>query len=131
MNYCYSELFMKHKLEEFFEILKLDRKNSAWGRQETMENRHKELINEVEEIGSALETGDIQNLKEELGDALWNILFMYVIAEEKNLFSAKESIESAITKMKRRKPWIFTDEIVDIPEEKRRWKEAKRLEKNK
>ena len=116
---------MKETLEEFFEILKLDRQVSPWSRQDTFEDRQRELGTEVAEIGEALEKDDSENLEEELGDALWDLLFLLVIAEEQGLFTAKEAIQGAIDKIKRRKPWVFTGEKVSVEDEIERWQMAK------
>ena len=101
---------MKERFAELYDILKLDRKNSAWSRQDTFRHRHKELESEVFEIKMSLEKEDMKNFKEELGDSLLDLLFLMVIAEEKELFTAKDVIEGVITKIKRRKPWIFSGE---------------------
>jgi tetrapyrrole methylase family protein / MazG family protein len=121
---------MAHKFDEFYEMLKLDRKNSAWSRTNTLESRYDELIDEIKEIRQAIDNNDPENLKEELGDGLWDLLFLVVLAEEKGLFKAEDIIQSSIDKLKRRKPWIFTGEKLDIEEERRRWKEVKLAEKH-
>ncbi|NQU98216.1 nucleotide pyrophosphohydrolase [Candidatus Woesearchaeota archaeon] len=120
---------MKEKFQELYESLKLDRKNSEWSREHSMEDRLKELQSEVDEIKKALENDDIENLKDELGDALLDLIFMIVIAEEQGLFNGKEVIDNTVTKIKRRKPWIFNGEKVSKEEENRRWNETKKLEK--
>jgi len=120
---------MKEKFLELYESLKLDRKNSEWSREHSMEDRLKELQSEVDEIKKALENDDIENLKDELGDALLDLIFMIVIAEEQGLFNGKEVIDNTVTKIKRRKPWIFNGEKVSKEEENRRWNETKKLEK--
>ena len=64
-----------------------------------------------------------------MGDSLWDLMFLMVVAEEKKLFTAKEVIEGAIEKIKRRKPWIFTGEKVSLEDEERLWFIAKAKEK--
>ncbi len=91
--------------------------------------RLEELQSEVNEIRQALNNNDNENLKEEFGDALWDLTFLMVIAEEQKLFEAKEVIETVLKKFNRRKPWIFNGEQLTAEEEDRRWKEAKRKEK--
>jgi tetrapyrrole methylase family protein / MazG family protein len=130
INYIKNCGCMAHKFDEFYEMLKLDRKNSAWSRTNTLESRYDELIDEIKEIRQAIDNNDPENLKEELGDGLWDLLFLVVLAEEKGLFKAEDIIQSSIDKLKRRKPWIFTGEKLDIEEERRRWKEVKLAEKH-
>lgn len=120
---------MKDSFQEFYELLKLDRKNSTYSGECTFQTRHAELLSEVAEIAEALEKNDVENLREELGDAFWDLLFLFVIAEEKGLFTAKEVIQDAIDKLKRRKPWILSGKKLTRDEEVARWKETKRKEK--
>ena len=120
---------MKEKFEEFYDMLKLDRKNSVWSRKNTFDYTYAELKGEIDELGEALKNHDLQNLKEELGDSFWDLLFLAVIAEEKGYFTMKEVIETSIEKLKRRKPWIFTGEKLSMDEERIRWEKAKSKEK--
>ncbi len=120
---------MKERFEELFKILKLDRKVSPWSQRDTFEKRHSELVKEIEEIKLAIQNKDTENLKEEIGDSLWDLMCVMVVAEEKELFTAKEVIEGAIEKIKRRKPWIFTGEKITIEDEARLWQIAKAKEK--
>lgn len=119
---------MKERFEELFKILKLDREVSPWSQRDTFAKRHSELVKEIEEIKQAIENKDDENLKEEIGDSLWDLMFLMVVAEEKELFTAKEVIEGAIEKIKRRKPWIFTGEKINLEDEEKLWHEAKAKE---
>ncbi|MBU0898665.1 MAG: nucleotide pyrophosphohydrolase [Nanoarchaeota archaeon] len=120
---------MKESFDELFRTVKLDRKNSNFSQRCTLESRYKELLSEIEEIEKAIENGDLKNLKEELGDALWDLMFLFAIAEEKQI-DPKDVIEEVIEKIKRRKPWIFTGEKLSIDEEIERWKKVKKQEKS-
>jgi len=121
---------MKETFHEFLELIKLDRKNSAWARSNTIKSRFEELKSEIAEIEVAIEKDDMQNLKEELGDALLDLMTVMVIAEEKGYFKAEDAVKAIITKIKRRKPWIFSGEKLTAEQEVERWKEAKKKEKN-
>jgi len=118
-------------LKDVYEMLKIDRKNSAWSAKNTMEFRFAELKSEINELNEALKNQDVENLKEEIGDSIGDLLFLIVIAEEYGYFSLKEVIETYFEKFKRRKPWIFSGEKLTIEEEMKRWRETKILEKNK
>ena len=120
---------MKESFDELYGIMRLDRRNSPWSKKDTMENRCKELASEVEEVKLAISSNDVQNLKEELGDVLLDLLFLLVIAEEKGMFTAKEVIDGPIAKLKHRKPWIFSGEKLTVEEETKRWHELKAQEK--
>jgi NTP pyrophosphatase (non-canonical NTP hydrolase) len=113
------------EIKELHEILIKDRKISPYSKEDTFLKRSKELKSEIIEIIQAINNNDIDNLKEELGDALLDLIFISIIAEEKELFTFKDTINSALSKIKRRKPWIFKNEILTIEEEKKRWQEIK------
>ena len=121
---------MGNKFDEFFELLKLDRKKSPFAKAQTIESRYKELRKEVEEISYALKKNDFKNLKEELGDSLLDLFCLMVITEEKGLFTSKEIVDESIKKLKRRKPWLFKEGKVTIEEEKKMWYEIKKKEKD-
>ena len=50
---------MEEQLEELYNVLKLDRKNSAWSRKNTIEFRYAELRGEIAELGEAIKNSDI------------------------------------------------------------------------
>lgn len=121
---------MKETFGKFYKMLKLDREKSSFSKSHSLEERFSELKLEIDEIGKALENNDTENLKEELGDGLWDLLFMIVIVEEKGLFSGKDVINGSIKKMQRRKPWIFEEgEKKTREEEIELWNENKKKEK--
>lgn len=122
-------IFMKEKLLELYELLKLDRKRSSWSRKNSLEERCDELSKEVEEIKEALEKNDDENFKEEVGDVIWDLFSLIIIAEEEELLTMKEVVQNTIEKIKRRKPWLFTDEVLTADEERKRWEEIKAAEK--
>lgn len=120
---------MKERFSELYDTVKKDRDFSPWSKNNTFKERFEELVNEVQEAREALEKNDLSNLREEIGDILWDTLFLIIIAEEEKLFTGKEVIHEVIEKFKRRKPHIFENKLVDMEEEVRIWKEAKMKEK--
>jgi NTP pyrophosphatase (non-canonical NTP hydrolase) len=120
---------MKNKIEELYELLKLDRRNSAWSKTRTLQERYQELKSEVEELGEAIENNDFDNLEEELGDCLWDILSCVIVAEEKHLIKPKVIVQRSINKLKGRKPWILKENNYTMQEETKMWKENKLKEK--
>ena len=76
------------------------------------------------------ETGDAENLKEELGDLLLQVMFHSVIAEEEGLFTFEDVAKTVADKMERRHPHVFTDVKFETEEELHAaWAEIKRQEK--
>ena len=81
-----------------------------WDRKQTFESLRSGLREEVEEVIAAVDAGDTDNLKEELGDVLM-ILFLYAgIAEKQNLFTLKDVVEGTCEKLIHRHPHVFGDE---------------------
>ena len=70
------------------------------------------LLEETYEIIQAIENDDFENLKEELGDLLFEILFLAQIASEKGHFDIYDSIECAYEKFVRRHPHVFSDDKI-------------------
>ena len=76
------------------------------------------------------QTGDPDNLKEELGDLLMQVVLHARIAEEEGYFTMDDVIQTVIDKMIRRHPHVFGDVTVsDSGEVLTNWEEIKRQEK--
>lgn len=117
-------------MDDLLDIARLNRKNSAWSNERTFAEMCTELENELRELEEANDKQDIENINEELGDVLWDLFNLFAIAEEKWGSDSSRIEAKIVEKVKRRKPWIFTDEKPTADEEVRRWKEAKVLEKS-
>ncbi len=120
---------MAKTFEEFYEILKQDRRFSTWSAQQTFEKRYNELADEVEELKLALSSNNPKEIEDELGDVLWDTLFLLLIAEEKGYCSVTSVLKNSVEKLKRRKPWIFEGKIHPIEYEEEYWVKAKAEEK--
>ena len=119
--------------EQFAELLSALRKCKhycPWTKEQSVKSYLNELVDETREVKEAIEKNDIENLKEELGDVIWDVLMMAHIAEDQGLFKVEEVIESIVKKMKRRKPYAFEGRDVTRQEAEIIWKEAKQAEKD-
>ncbi len=88
------------------------------------------LLEEANEVADAIRNGDDDNLKEELGDLLLQIVLHTQIAEDENRFCLKEVAESINQKLIRRHPHVFGNENLEtINEVKKSWELIKRAEK--
>ena len=114
------------KAVEIMRTLRSD-KGCAWDREQTHDSLKPYLIEEAYEVIQAIEEGDAQHLKEELGDVLLQILFHAQIAEEEDAFSLAESIEHLNEKMIRRHPHVFGDSKAGYTY--KQWEEIKAKEK--
>ena len=120
---------MKESFDEMLDAMRKNIKHCKWVKEHNVESYAKEIIDEANELKEAIDKKDFENLKEEIGDLLWDLFTLALIAERDNLFNAKEPIRLIIEKMKRRKPYIFTGEDVAIEKAKEIWKKAKENEK--
>ena len=113
-------------IDEFWEDMKKNRAECPWSKEQTMQLMVEQLAEETREIREALDKDDAVNLKEELGDLLWDYLFLMTIAEEEFEFTFDDVVKSAQKKMRRRKPWVFGDmQVKDKEEAVRIWNEIK------
>ena len=106
----------------------------SWDKAQTHESLKPGCIEEAAEVLGGInilkETGDADNLKEELGDLLLQIMFHAVMAEEEGLFTFEDVAKTVSDKMVRRHPHVFGDMKFATDEELHAaWAEIKRKEK--
>ena len=121
---------MKQTFEEFIEIIKTSCKKDPWTKNAGIDGYGYELKKEAEEVIEAIEKKDNQNLKEELGDILHDWAHICILAEEKKLFSVKDVLDEAVSKIHRRKPYLKTGENLSLKEVRRIWLDEKEKEKH-
>lgn len=105
-----------------------------WDREQTHESLKAPCIEEAAEVLSGInilkETGNSDNLKEELGDLLLQVVMHARIAEEEGLFTLDDVIKGICEKMIRRHPYVFGEKGSNDSEKVNAdWAEIKRLEK--
>jgi nucleoside triphosphate diphosphatase len=88
------------------------------------------MESEFQEVAQAVHAGDPASLREELGDLLFNIVFMARVAEEQGWFTMEEVASEIGDKLIRRHPHVFTDpRSLSVEEAGRLWQELKAREK--
>ena len=124
------------KFEEFEEVIARLRAPDGcpWDRAQTNISLKKPCIEEAAEVICGInileQTGDPDNLKEELGDLLMQVVFHAQIAEEEGLFTMDDVIQTVIDKMIRRHPHVFGEATVsDTGEVLTKWEDIKKQEK--
>ena len=124
------------KFEEFEEVIARLRAPDGcpWARAQTHMSLKKPCIEEAAEVICGInileQTGDPDNLKEELGDLLMQVVFHAQIAEEEGLFTMDDVIQTVIDKMIRRHPHVFGEATVsDTGEVLTKWEDIKKQEK--
>ena len=105
-------------MSEFERLKEVIRKLRApdgcpWDRVQTHETLKAPCIEEAAEVICGInilaETGNAENLQEELGDLLFQVLFHASLAEEEGLFTLEDVARTAADKMVRRHPHVFGD----------------------
>ncbi len=123
----------KHNIEELKEIVKILRspEGCEWDRAQDFSSMKKCLTDETQEVLDAIDKRDYQNLKEELGDVLLQVVMQSEIAEEEGLFNFNDVVQIVSEKLIRRHPHVFGDEPrPTTPEESLKlWKKVKEIEK--
>ncbi|MDD1649263.1 MAG: nucleoside triphosphate pyrophosphohydrolase [Methylococcaceae bacterium] len=87
-------------------------------------------LEEAYEVAEAAERGDVEDLREELGDLLLQVVFHSRIAEERGLFDFDAVADAIATKLIRRHPHVFADaDFASDAERHRFWEDSKQLER--
>ena len=102
-----------------------------WDRVQTLASLRPFLLEETYEALEALDAGDPAGLREELGDLLFEIVFLARIAEEQGDFTIADAIDGVATKLVRRHPHVFgdADKLSQAEEVRGRWEELKAAER--
>ena len=128
-----NEMSETERLKKIVKTLRSE-KGCPWDRQQTHESLKPECIEEAAEVLAGInilvKTGDPDNLKEELGDLLLQIMFHSIIAEEEGLFTFDDVAATVSEKMIRRHPHVFASVKYDSKEEQHAaWETIKEKEK--
>src|SRR5512134_177563 len=97
-----------------------------WDLEQTFETIAPYTIEEAYEVADAIERDDLEDLKDELGDLLFQVVFHARMAEEAGAFAFGDVARAICDKLLRRHPHVFGDAFVaDSAEQTRRWEELK------
>jgi tetrapyrrole methylase family protein / MazG family protein len=80
-----------------------------WDREQTLRTLTPYLLEEAHEVIEAIESGDVQHHKEELGDLLFQVVFQARIARDEGKFDFAEVCDAIADKLTRRHPHVFGD----------------------
>lgn len=101
-----------------------------WDKAQTHESLKKYFIEETYEAIDAINNNDKDNLCEELGDVLFQIIFHSKLAEKENLFSFEDVVDGITKKMILRHPHVFSTEgNRSVKEINTKWESIKKQEK--
>ena len=100
-----------------------------WDKKQTHETLKKSLIEEAYEVNQAIDNDDIDELIEELGDVLLQVVFHSQIGEEEGFFNLGDITSAICKKLIHRHPHVFKNENIDMNEFDKTWEDLKREEK--
>lgn len=102
-----------------------------WDRKQTHESIRQNLIEEAYEVVDAIDNNDIDNLIEELGDLLLQVVFHAELGSEDGYFNFKDIVTNVCKKMYSRHPHVFGDvKAANAEEALKSWESSKKKEKN-
>jgi len=102
----------------------------AWDRDQTHASLVQYLVEESAELVEAIEAGDDDEMVEELGDVLYQVLFHADIAAEEGRFTLEDVAAHMTQKMVGRHPHVFGDVVADTPDAVvANWEAIKAVEK--
>ena len=119
-------------LRRVADVMRAVRERCVWSRQITHDDLVPYLVEESAELIDAVEAGTRADLREELGDLLWQVLFHAAVAAEDadDPFDIDDVADALAEKMIRRHPHVFADAVATTPEEVLvHWNAAKAAEK--
>lgn len=101
-----------------------------WDKEQTYESLKECLANESQEVFEAVDHRDMENLCEELGDVLFQVVLNSQIAKEEEAFTIEDVIDGLCRKMIRRHPHVFGDaKAISKEESLALWEAIKKQEK--
>ena len=123
------------RFQQLVEIMRTLRSENgcAWDRQQTVKTLRPFVLGETYELLDALDREDYGELKGELGDFLFEAVFLARICEEEGRFSIADSLQAVSDKLIRRHPHVFDTEgraSLTPREVKERWEDIKKKERD-
>jgi len=123
------------RLLEVMHYLRNHKDGCAWTQEQTHKSLVPYLVEEAYETGDIIDQGQVDDqLRDELGDVLLQVVFHAAIAEQRKSFNFDDVAQAITDKLERRYPTILGDEpnTLKTPEEiDRRWEEIKAEERKK
>ena len=81
-----------------------------WDREQTLESLTPFVLEEAHEVIDAIERGDMDTLKEEIGDHIFEGVFLAQVAADTGLFTIEDSLRVVVEKLVRRHPHVFRED---------------------
>jgi ATP diphosphatase len=122
------------KIDDLLEIMRRLRNPDGgcpWDVEQDFDSIAPYTIEEAYEVADAIDRKDLDDLKDELGDLLFQVVFHAQMASEQSAFSFDDVVEAVCDKMTRRHPHVFAGErVADAEAQTAAWEEHKSRERN-
>ncbi len=119
-----------NQLLDIMNSLRTPKTGCPWDLEQNFASIAPYTIEEAYEVADAIDRNDMDNLRDELGDLLFQVVFQAQIAKEANLFDFDDVVEAVCDKMVRRHPHVFgTDQIADADAQTEAWEQQKSNER--
>ena len=123
----------KRPIDELLEImarLRDPEKGCPWDIEQTYETIAPHTIEEAYEVAEAIAEKDMEELKSELGDLMFQVVFYTQMAKEEGQFDFHDVVEAISNKMIERHPHVFADKIINTADaQTAAWEETKAAER--
>ena len=125
---------MKHneieKLLNIMQTLRDPKMGCDWDKAQTFKTIVPHTVEEAYEVADAIERDNMVDLKDELGDLLFQVIFYAQMAKEQGLFDFNDVVEGLNNKLVRRHPHVFSEQKTLSDEElEQQWQAIKDQEK--
>jgi XTP/dITP diphosphohydrolase len=124
-----SQYNMEAKLQAFARLLEIMdrlRAECPWDKKQTFETLRNLTIEETYELADALLEGDLEGIKEEIGDIMLHMVFYAKIAHEKGAFDIADALNAICEKLIQRHPHIYGNvQVQNEADVKRNWEQLK------
>ncbi|MGB0722261.1 MAG: nucleoside triphosphate pyrophosphohydrolase [Gammaproteobacteria bacterium] len=118
------------RLVDIMAALRDPRNGCPWDLEQDFRSIAGYTIEETYEVVEAIEREHWDDLRDELGDLLFHIVFYARMAEEAGLWRFPDVVEAVAEKLVRRHPHVFADaEVADAEEQTRAWERHKAVER--
>lgn len=119
----------ERNFDAFQRLVEILRMECPWDRQQTHDSIKENLLEEAYEVVDAIDKHSMGELQRELGDLLLHVLFQSLLASESGSFTIQDVIESAMEKLIRRHPHVFsTIQLDNESDVARNWERIKMTE---
>ena len=105
-------------------------KGCPWDREQTFNSLAHYTLEEAYEVVETIEHGEFDELKDELGDLMFQVVFHAQLATEKGYFEFSDIVQSICDKLIRRHPHVFSDaKIESAAHQTQAWEAHKQVER--